>query len=82
MASIPSWVYALLKLLISIGSPYLLALVKDKMKNLPAEVVDLISELIKNIIDPKIDTKEAKRVAARKLEACTGVACQGDIKKD
>lgn len=77
----PGWLSVLLPMLIKIGSPYLLELVKKWVKSLSPEVQAIIDELINGIVDPKIDTKEAKRVAALKLKNhCDGVACPPDTK--
>lgn len=78
----PVWLWPILKLAISIGSPYLLNWIKEKFKNLPVEVIDIINELIKSILDPKVSTKEAKRHAKSKLKACVGVACPSETKSD
>lgn len=80
--NIPSWAYQLIKLAISIGSPYLLELIKKLFKKLPAEVLDLIDELIKSLLHPDVDNKEAKRAAHSKLKSCTGVGCPDTLKND
>lgn len=81
MSQIPSWLLALIKLAIQIGSPYLLDLVKKWIGNLPAEIVDIINELIKNIKDPAVSTRDAKRNALEKVKECSGVACPPQTKK-
>lgn len=77
----PSWLLPILSLAIKIGSPYLLELLKKWIKNLSPEIQAIIDELINGIIDPKVDTKEAKRTAALKLKKhCDGVACPPETK--
>lgn len=83
MGSIPVWLYQLLKLAISIGSPYLLNIVKDWVKkHLSPEILDIINEFIKAILDPTVSNREAKKIAKRKLKECTGVACPPETKRD
>lgn len=82
MASLPSWLIPLIKMAISIGSPYLLKLIQGWIKNLPPEVLDIINELIKALTDPTVSNKEAKRAAKAKLKACTGVGCAPETKRD
>lgn len=64
----PAWVSALLPLLIKIGSPYLLELFKKWVKSLSPEIQAIINEVINGIIDPKVDTREAKKRALVKLK--------------
>lgn len=82
MATIPSWLMAIIKLAVQIGSPYLLELVKKWFSKLPVEVVEIINELINGIKNPAIPTRNAKKAAAFKLKRCQGVACAPEVKKD
>lgn len=82
MATIPPWILALVKMAISIGSPYLLDLLRKWFTKLPAEVVEIINDLIKGLLDPTVNNRVAKKAAAFKLKRCTGVACKPEIKKD
>jgi hypothetical protein len=79
----PAWLFQLIKLAISIGSPYLLAAISKWVGNLPAEVQQIITDLINSIKDPTIPNRVAKAQAKRQLKAhCEGVACQTEIKSD
>lgn len=82
MPTIPPWILPIIRLFITIGSPYLLGWIKEKVKNLPADVIEIINELIKSLLDPKVDNASAKRSAKAKLKECRGVACPTDVKHD
>lgn len=78
----PSWLMVLLKLAIQIGSPYLLELVKKWAAKLPAEVIQIINDLIGSIKDPAVPNSYAKKIAKKRLkDHCSGVACAPDTLK-
>lgn len=77
----PSWLIPVLKVAISIGSPYLLELIKKLIAKLPAEVVEIINDLINGIKSPTIDTRQARAEAkARFKRHCDGVGCSPETK--
>lgn len=76
----PSWIVPLIKMAISIGSPYLLQLIQKWIKGLPPEILDIINELIKSLTDPKVSNSTARKVAKQKLKECTGVGCAPETK--
>lgn len=82
MGAIPTWLQIILKLVIQIGSPYLLDYLKKLMKNLPADIVAIIDSLIKGLKDSNTPNAEARRSAKSALKKyCDGVGCPVEPKK-
>lgn len=82
MASIPSWVWVILKIAAQLGSPWILETLKKLISGLPAELLDIINGLIGDIKNPSVPNKVARQSALAKLKKCQGVACAPEIKND
>lgn len=67
MASIPSWVYILIKVAIQIGSPYLLGLVQKLIGNLPPELLQIIQDFINSLKNPFASNSTARKTAMFRL---------------
>lgn len=81
MNALPGWLYQLIKLAITVGSPYLLKAIQGWIKNLPADVIQIINDLIKSLTQPNISNSIARKTARNRLKQCQGVGCPPEVKE-